>query len=146
MRRRPWKAFLKSAQETSKQVLTLADFEREIDTLFSAVEKVDSRVSFDHAIRNEQSRVDSDGAIWFRVTLFISPKGGFDLRQIDNVVYVLPHPLRPSEVAVSDPLNGFAIQVENWSPFHVRAVIMFKDSEEQLSLMQSIPIMTQFAL
>ena len=115
---------------------------RELDEDVSRLreeETVDPRVSFDSDIGRVPTRTDPDGTRWFSVRLFIQPKRGFDLHSIERVVYVLHPTFSPSQVAVLDPQNGFALEIESWGDFHAMAQVHFKAGETR-TLVQYLPI------
>lgn len=109
---------------------------RELDDAISSLtenETIDSRVSFEYAI------TPSTKPKWYKVRLYIQAKEGFDLSQIDRVVYILHPTFNPSKVAVKNPQNNFALELESWGDFHAMAVIVFK-SGEVLKLVRYLPI------
>lgn len=108
---------------------------RELDDAISSLtttETMDSRVSFDYDIT-----LSKPG--WYKVRLYIRPKGGFNLNQIDKVIYYLHPTFRPSKIAVKNPNNQFALELESWGDFHAAAVIVFL-SGELVRLIRYLPI------
>lgn len=120
----------------------LQELDQEASRL-TAEETTDPRVTFEYEIGNRPARVDPDGTAWYRVRLFLTPKGSFDLRKIEKVVYVLHPTFQPSRVAVSNPDNRFAVEIESWGDFHAMAIIVFRDTGEQKSQIKYLPIGVQ---
>jgi len=113
---------------------------KELDNNLSKLTKdetIDSRVSFEYEIK--QSRKDDKGILWYPIKLFISPKAGYDLHNIQKVIYLLHPTFNPSKVAISNVESQFALEFESWGDFYAMAIIMF-NTKDTLKLIKYLPV------
>lgn len=101
------------------------------------VDTPDPRVEFAYQISDAYTtEMLSDK--WYNVKLFIKPKQGFDMKNVEKVVFLL-HPTFEPNVIVVDEKSNFTLNLESWGDFHAMAVVIFKDKSET-RLIQYLPI------
>jgi transcription initiation factor IIF auxiliary subunit len=100
----------------------------------------DNRVVFRYKILSHKK--DDTGTDWYRVDLFIEPQPGFDLAEVEKVVYVLHETFKPENIiAVKNPANGFLLRIDSWGDFHAVAVVVYNKLKGDVSnLIQYLPI------
>jgi hypothetical protein len=130
---------MKDSMDADENIRKLLELDRNLKRLNQEEKTIDSRVSFDYTI-SPTPRIDSAGNRWYKVKLFITPKPGYDLHNIEKVVYVLHPTFNPPKVARSNPDNQFALEFESWGSFHAMAIIKIKNSNDVLQLIQYLPI------
>ncbi len=102
-------------------------------------ENTDPRINLEYIMDSKPIKRDSNNNEWYRFKLFINPKGKFELKDIEKVVYLLPSTFDPPNIASIDFMKNFAIELDSQGGFLIQAVILFKNNEV-LKLTKYLPI------
>ena len=110
---------------------------KELDSeIIKLKSKDDPRIAFGYDIKPLENDVWS-------VTLVVNPKSGFNINEVEKVVYVLHPTFKPNNIiAVDNPRNYFTLELQSWGAFHAMAIVVFKDKEKNppVELTRWLPI------